>query len=314
MRALSRAEGEDAVVLSGSAHPALARAVAHAAGGPLGRARCERFPDGEISVDVEPQSVGGRDVLVVQPTSAPASDHLLELLLIADASRRAGARSISAVIPYFGYARQDRRKREGEPIAVHVVTQLLAVAKLSRVVSVDLHSDVVEAALDCPMEKVSAVGLLAQTLAERIAPSPEASIIVAPDLGAVKLAREYARLMALPLAVVHKVRTSGTEVSSERIAGDVRGRRAIIIDDMISTGGTIVEAVRAVQAEGATGEVLVAATHAVLAPGARERLRAGGVGQLVVTDTLAPSPAERWTTVVSVAPLLADAIRRRFSA
>ncbi len=311
MRALSR---EDAVVLSGSAHPALARAVAHAAGVPLGRARCERFPDGEILVDVEPQSVGGRDVLVVQPTSAPASDHLLELLLIADASRRAGARSISAVIPYFGYARQDRRKREGEPLAVHVVAQLLAVAKLSRVVSVDLHSDVVEAALDCPMEKVSAVGLLAQTLAERMAPSPEASIIVAPDLGAVKLAREYARLMALPLVVVHKVRTSGTEVSSERIAGDVRGRRAIIIDDMISTGGTIVEAVRAVQAEGATGEVVVAATHAVLVPGARERLRAGGVGQLVVTDTLAPSPAERWTTVVSVAPLLADAIRRRFSA
>jgi len=302
--------GSNVVVLRGSAHPQLAESLAEALGASLGRSRCERFPDGEIQVDVDPHSVDGRDVLLVQPTSAPASDHLLELLLLADACRRAGARSISAVIPYFGYARQDRRKRLGEPLAVRVVAQLLSAARFERIVSVDLHSDVTEAVLDVPMEKVSAVPLLARALAERGARWARCAVIVAPDLGAVKLAREYSRLLSLPTAVVHKVRTSGTDVTPELVAGDVRGRRPIIIDDMISTGGTILSASRAVQREGCEGEVVVAATHAVLVPGALERLREGGVRELLVTDTLAPPPADTWTTVVPVAPLLADAVRR----
>jgi ribose-phosphate pyrophosphokinase len=154
--------------------------------------------------------------------------------------------------------------------------------------------------------------LLAQAVTERTLRTTDGAVIVAPDLGAVKLAREYARLLAVPMAVVHKVRTSGTDVSIERVAGEVRGRRPVIIDDMISTGGTIVAAARAVQGEGCEGELVVAATHAVLVPGALERLRAGGVRQLVVTDTLAPAPAESWVTVVSVAPLLADVVRRMF--
>lgn len=298
-------------VIAGSAHPGLAERIARALAAPLVRSRCEHFPDGEMLVDVEPQSVDGRHVLVVQPTSAPASEHLLEILLFADACRRAGAASMSAVVPYFGYARQDRRKRSGEPIGVRVVAELLATARLEHIVSVDLHSDVTEACLDVPMEKVTAVPLLARALGEHVArAAPRQAVVVAPDLGAVKLAREYARLLSLPMAVVHKVRTSGTDVSVERIAGEVRGCRPIIVDDMISTGGTIVAAGRAAQEEGSEGDLVVAATHAVLVPGALERLRAGGVRELMVTDTLAPSPSEPWTTVVPVAELLADAVRR----
>jgi len=230
--------------------------------------------------------------------------------MLADACRRAGAASVSAVVPYFGYARQDRRKRPGEPIGVHVVAQLFATARLERIVSVDLHSDVTEAVLDVPMENTTAVPLLAQAIAERAARAGREAVIVAPDLGAVKLAREYARLLSLPVAVVHKIRTSGTDVSIERVAGDVRGRRAIIIDDMISTGGTIVSAARAVQQHGSEGELVVAATHAVLVPGALERLRAGGVRDLIVTDTIAPSTVDSSTMIVPVAQLLADAVRR----
>ena len=298
------------MVLAGSAHPALADGIARALEVPLGGSRCERFPDGEMQLDVDPASVEGRDVFVVQPTSAPASEHLLELLLVAAACRRAGAASLSALIPYFGYARQDRRKRPGEPIGVRVVAQLLATAGLERIVTVDPHSDVTEASLDVPMENVSAVPLLARTLVEQSSRYPGGAVIVAPDLGAAKLAREYARLLSLPVAVVHKVRISGSDVSIERVAGEVRGRRPIIVDDMISTGGTIVAAAGAVRAEGSDGDLIVAATHGVLVPGALDRLRAGGVRELLVTDTLAPSPSEPWTTVVPVAPLLADVVRR----
>ena len=310
MSSLESRSERPVAVLAGSAHPALAEGIARALEVPPGQSRCERFPDGEMQVDVEPGSVEGRDVIVVQPTSAPASEHLLELLLLADACRRAGAISISAVVPYFGYARQDRRKRPGEPIGVRVVAQLLATARLERIATVDPHSDVTEASLEVPMEKVTAVPLLARALVERTAHYAGGAVIVAPDLGAAKLAREYARLLSLPVAVVHKVRTSGTDVSIERVAGEVRGRRPIIVDDMISTGGTIVAAAAAVRAEGSDGDLIVAATHAVLVPGALDRLRAGGVRELIVTDTLAPSPSEPWTTVVPVAPLLADVVRR----
>ncbi len=303
----ARSETAAVVVLAGSAHPALAAAVARSLGAPLGSTRSERFPDGEMHVSVDEEAVERRDVLVVQPTSAPVGEHVLELLLLADACRRAGAKSVSAVVPYFGYARQDRRKRPGEPIGVRVVAEQLATARLERIVCVDLHSDVTEASIDVPVENASAVPLLAQALAEH---ARRDAVVVAPDLGAVKLAREYARLLELPMAAVHKVRTSGTEVATERVAGDVRGRRPIIIDDMISTGGTIVAAARAIHEHGSEDDVIVAATHAVLVPGAREKLRAGGVRRLVVTDTIAPSPSEPWITVVPVAQLLADVLRR----
>ncbi|HVJ90594.1 MAG TPA: ribose-phosphate pyrophosphokinase, partial [Labilithrix sp.] len=230
------------VVLAGSANPALAASLARELGLALGESTVERFPDGELHVEVAALGIRGMDVVMVQPTSNLASNHLLELLLMADACRRSGARSVSAVIPYFGYARQDRRKKDGEPIGIRVVAQILATARFERIITVDLHSDVTEAAIDVPVEHLSAVPLLANALEKQTGPD---SVVVAPDFGAVRLARQYAHLLRLPLAVVHKVRRSGTRVDIEGVAGDVQGLRPIFVDDMVATGATIVTAARA---------------------------------------------------------------------
>ncbi|MCW5832669.1 MAG: ribose-phosphate pyrophosphokinase [Labilithrix sp.] len=300
------------VVLTGSAHPVLGAEVARELGMPLGVCRTARFPDGEIQVEIDDLEVEGEDVAIVQPTPSGAAargDALLELLFIADACHRGGAASIFAVVPYFGYARQDARKLSGVPLGARVVTRLLGTAPFERVVTVDPHSDVLGACLDAPMVSLSAVPLLVEALDGELAERERDLVVVAPDVGAVRLAREYARRLRAPVAVAYKVRTSGAEVSIERIAGDVRGRRPIIVDDMITTGGTMVAAAGAVQAEGSLSDVTVAATHAVLTPGAMDRLREAGLRRVVVTDTLASSASEYGATVVSVARLLAASIR-----
>lgn len=321
------------VVLAGSANQALGASIARELGLTLGGCAIDRFPDGEIHVEIDARAVEGRDAFVVQPTSPEispgrradeitgrelrvasaadtprgASDHLLELLLIADACRRAGASTVSAVVPYFGYARQDRRKKSGEALGVRVVAQILSAARFERIVTVDLHSDVTEASLDVPIEHLTAVPLLAEALEEQVARD---SVVVAPDFGAVRLARQYSRLLGLPLAVVHKVRASGTHVDVERVAGEVRGLHPILVDDMIATGGTIAAAARALQAEGAERGVVVAATHAVLTSGAMDCLREAGLLRLVVTDTIALPSADPVISIVPVAPLLAACVRR----
>jgi ribose-phosphate pyrophosphokinase len=293
------------IILAGSAHPALAAAVARELEQPVGECRTTRFPDGEMHVEVG--DVEGADVFMVEPTSSPVNEHLVELLLIADACRRAGASSVSAVIPYFGYARQDRRKAPGEALAVRVAADILGAAQLKHVVAIDLHSAAVEVALGVPLTHLDATPLLAAELRRAGVRDP---VVVAPDLGAARRAREVASLVDAPFAIVHKVRRSGTEVSVDRVAGDVRGRTPILVDDMISTGATIAASARALRSEGSKPELVVAATHAVLAPGALERLEQAGMRHLIVTDTIAQSLAEDFATVVSVAPLLASGIRR----
>jgi ribose-phosphate pyrophosphokinase len=303
----SSATLSELVVLAGSANPALGARIARELGAALGGCTVERFPDGEIHVEVDARCVEGRYIVVVQPTSNIASDHLLELLLIADACRRSGAMSVSAIVPYFGYARQDRRKEPGEPLGVAVVAQILGTAQFETIVVVDLHSDVTEASLEVPVEHLTAVPLLAEALQRQ---TPREAVVVAPDVGAVRLAREYSRLLRLPLAVVHKVRRSDTHVDVELVAGDVRGLHPILVDDMIATGGTIVAAARALQAEGAQRTIAVAATHAVLTPGTMDRLRETGLHSLIVTDTIAQTLLEPSAYVISVAPLLAACVRR----
>lgn len=295
------------LVVAGSAHPALAEDLSRELECELATCLLQRFPDGEREVEVR-TSVRGQPVFVVQPLRHPVGEHLLELLLIADACRRAGARSVAAIVPYTGYARQDRVTKEGRPLGAKVIADLLGTGGLSQVIAVDLHSPVIASCVDAPVTHLTAVPALVEALRPAVR---EGSVVVAPDLGAVKLADTYARLLGLPLAVVCKVRESPREVSARRVAGDVRGKRPLVVDDMISTGSTVEAAVGALVDHGSSREVLVAATHGLFVGGAMGRLSRPELGRIVVTDSLppAPSPPER-LQVVRLAPLLAEAVRR----
>jgi ribose-phosphate pyrophosphokinase len=295
------------LVASGSAHPALAEAVAR-------ELECERvscllqtFPDGELEVELQ-TSVRGQPVFVVQPLGRPVGEHVLELLLLADACRRAGAGSVAAIVPYMGFARQDRVTREGRPLGAKVVADLLGTGGFSQVIAVDLHSPVIASCVDAPVTNLTAVPALAAALRPMV---HEDSVVVAPDLGAVKLADAYARLLGLPLAVVDKVRASPREVAARKVAGDVRGRRPLVVDDMISTGATVDAAVGALVDHGARPEVLVAATHGLFVGAATERLDRPEVVRVFATDGLPPAPRPpARLEVVGLAPLLAEAVRR----
>ena len=294
-------------LLAGSANPRLGAAIAVALQAPLGETTLERFPDGECHVAVR-HPVRGQDVYVIQSTGPPVDEQLVELLLLVDACRRAGAGRVTTVIPYFGYARQDRRRVAGEAIAARVVADLIGAVRADRVLVVDPHTAGLEALAGIPLDAVSAVPLLAAALTPLL---PVDAVVVAPDLGAVKLAERYAALLGLPTAIVRKHRLSGTEVRAEEVVGDVEGHAPVIVDDMISTGGTICEAMRALVERGARRSLLVAATHGLFVGGAAQRLRELPFEHLVVTDTVPliagfPVPVH----VASIEQLIADAIRR----
>jgi ribose-phosphate pyrophosphokinase len=292
-------------LVAGTASAVLAEAVATVL-------RCERacsdlvrFPDGELRPTVA--GVRGDDVYVLQSTGPPVSENVVELLLLLDACRRAGADRVTAVVPYFGYARQDRRGRSGEAVGARVISDALVGAGAQRLVVVDPHTTALEATCSVPVEMLTAVPVLARAVSGDL---PEDAVVVAPDLGAAKLAERYAVLVARPVAVVRKTRLTGASVRAEEVVGDVEGRSALIVDDMISTGSTIETAARALRGRGATGDVVVAATHGLLVPPAAERL-AAAARRTVVTDSLPatgrPGPP---VEVASIAPRLADAIRR----
>jgi ribose-phosphate pyrophosphokinase len=297
----------DFAVFSGSAHPALAEAVATALGVAQGKREIERFPDGECQVRIL-QSVRGYDLYLIQPTGPPVEANLLELLLLADACRRAGARRLTAVIPYFGYARQDRRTSGSEPVAARLVADLIEAGRLDRVVSIDLHNASLEGFFSLPLEHLTAVPPLAEALGRLTLAGK--GVVVAPDVGAAKLADRYGRLLDMPVAIVHKTRISGREVATRGVTGDVEGRQPLIVDDMISTGGTIEAAAKALAAAGSLPVTAVAVTHGLFVGDAGQRLAALGARRFLMTDSVAPPaglslPVE----VVSVAPLLARAIQ-----
>ncbi|MEU8515069.1 ribose-phosphate pyrophosphokinase [Kitasatospora sp. NPDC048722] len=291
-------------ILSGTAHPALGDAVSEALGTEPVECEVERFPDGELQPVIG--HVRGEDVYVVQPTGPKVNGHLVELLLLLDACRRADAARITAVVPYFGYARQDRRTRAGQSVGARVALDALTAAGANRLVVVDPHNPALEAMSTIPVETLTAVPLLAHTLAEH---APEAAVLVSPDLGAVKLAERYGALLGRPVAVVHKTRLSGSDVQAEELIGDVADRPAVIVDDMISTGGTIEAAVQVLLAQGATQDITVAATHPLLVQQAPDRLARLPINLLLVTNTVPPGRVRTLPhRVRSVAPLLAEAI------
>ena len=294
------------VLLSGLANPALAASVARAFGIPLGTCLNRQFPDGERHIELY-DSVRGDDVFLVQPTSPPVADHFVELLLLADACRRAGAGRLTAVMPYYGYARHDRRATGREPIGARLLADVLATAGIDRVVAVDLHTPATEAFFSVPVEHVSAVDLLAHGLG----PIPDNAVIVAPDLGAVRLAERYSSLLARQMATILKTRLGPESVEVRQLVGDVRGKTPIIVDDMISTGHTVAAAVRALLAAGCEPDITVVVSHGLFV-GAIDRVLAGSpIGQIVTTDTVPPrADLPLPVKVVSVAPLIVDVIGR----
>lgn len=293
-------------LIAGTAHPALAASMAATLGIDLVPVSYERFPDGEQHVALR-RSVRGEDVYIVQPMSSPVDERLMELLLLADAARRAGAGRVTAVAPYLGYARQDRRKAAGEPISARVVGGLLQSVGVDRLVTIEPHSATLEAMYPIPVLMLTAVPALAEALRASI---PSDAVVVSPDLGAVRLAERYGAALGLPVAVVRKQRLSGSEVRVQAVAGEVAGRHALIVDDMITTGGTIEAAVSALIQARAIPPFLVAATHAVLVGPAEGRLGAPEIGHVWVTDTLQPRFARLSARVVEIGPLLTETVRR----
>ena len=294
------------MIFSGNANPALAAAIAAQLDTDLAAITVTTFRDGESQVIVH-DDVHASDLFVIQPTSPPVNHNLVELLLLIDAFRRSGAERCTAVIPYFGYSRQEKRTTPQEPISAKLVANLLTVAGADHVITMDLPVGAIEGFFDLPIEHLHAAPVLAQAFAGI---DPLEAVIVAPDLGAVKRAETFQRLVApaAPLAVVFKERPRPDEVEVADLVGEVRGRRAILVDDIISTGATLIGAAEMVLARGATS-VAACATHAVFAPGAVEALEASPLQRVVVTDTIPVEPRGR-LEVVSVAPLFAQAIKR----
>ena len=294
------------LVAAGSGLPLAAR-IAATLGIGCATAEVERFADGELRPHV--REVRGADVYVVAPTGPPVSDNLVELLLLIDACRRAGARRVTAVVPYLCYARQDRRDAAGDAVGAKVVADIIAAAGAGRLVVVDPHTTAVEAMFAIGVEMLTAVPVLASALeSELLRDDP---VVVAPDLGAVKRAERVAALLHTSVAVVRKTRVSGSDVVAEEIIGDIAGRIPIIVDDMISTGGTIEAAARSLIVHGARPDVAVAATHGLFVGPAATRLSTAGLRRLVVTDsTPLPEGLALPIEVRSIAGLLADAIGR----
>ncbi len=292
-----------AAILAGPASRQLGARVCEELGVRAVAYESERFPDGEAQVELG-ESVRGRDVFLIQATSPPADVHLIEFLLLADACHRDGAERLTGIIPYLGYARQDRRMGR-RSLGARVAADVIATSGVDRLVLVNVHTPAIEGFFTCPIDHLTAVPMLARAIAPR-----DNSVVVAPDLGAVKLAREYGRLLKLPTAIVHKTRLGGASVEASAIIGDVRGRAPIVIDDILSTGATIEAAVAALRAAGAVDPVEVVVTHALLVGRAREVLPTLRLGSITSGDTVAiDPPADLPFRTVTVAPLLAEAIR-----
>jgi ribose-phosphate pyrophosphokinase len=296
-------------VFTGNSNRPLAAEVCRALEVPLGRAEVRRFSDGEVMVEIA-ENVRGGDVFVLQSTCTPVNDHLMELLLMLDAFRRASAKRITAVIPYYGYSRQDRKVSPRVPISAKLVADLITAAGASRVLTVDLHAGQIQGFFDIPVDNLFATPVLLKEMQEQLRNGPVA--VVSPDPGGVERARAFAKRLDATLAIIDKRRARANEVAEMRVVGDVEGQTAVIVDDIVDTAGTLATAAAALREAGAIG-VVACCTHPVLSGPAIERISESTLTSLVVTDTIPLRPAGQACEkikVLSVARLLAEAIRR----
>lgn len=296
-------------IFTGTAHPALAKEIADYIGIPLGKAMCGRFNNGEIQVMIN-ESVRGKDVFIIQPTGAPVNDNLMEMLIMVDALKRASAHHITVVVPYYGYARQDRKTRGREPITSKLVADLMSKAGVTRVVTMDLHAGQIQGFFDVPVDHLASASLLADYVRGK---HLDDLTIVSPDLGGVTRARDLADRVGAPIAILEKRRPEPGVAKVMNIIGAVEGRNCVIVDDMVDTAGSLCEGAKALEEAGAKS-VYAAVCHPVLTDPATERIRNSNIKELIVTNSL-PIPPEKMQpklTVLSVAPLLGEAIMRIF--
>lgn len=288
-----------------SANKPLAESISKSAGIPLSKVEVIRFKDGEITVNIE-ESVRGNHVFVVQPTSQPANDHLMEVLVLTDALRRASAASITIIMPYFGYSRQDRKAKSRQPITAKLVANLLTVAGVDRVVSIDLHAAQIQGFFDIPIDNFPAAPTLASYFKRK---RLKDVVVVSPDHGGVTRARAFASFFNAPLAIIDKRRPEPNKAEVMNIIGDVDGATCIMIDDIIDTGGTLIAGANALNKAGAK-KIVAAATHAVFTSDAPDRLEESVIDEVVITDTIYLDPSKERSKIkqLSIGALLGEAI------
>jgi ribose-phosphate pyrophosphokinase len=297
----------DLKLFTGNANRPLAEEIARTLDVPLGDAEVTRFSDGEVFVQVN-ENVRGTDVFVVQPTCPPVNDTLMELLIMIDAFKRASAHRITAVLPYYGYARQDRKVQPRVPITAKLVADLLEAAGVDRILALDLHAGQIQGFFNIPVDHLLAAPVIVDYLGKK---DLEDAVIVSPDAGGVERARVVAKRLKARLAIIDKRREGANVAVAMHVIGDVKGRDVVVIDDMVDTAGTLLQAVSALEREGAR-RILAAGTHAVLSGPAIDRIRLSTLEEVVVTNSIPVSEDKRQArvTVLTVAPLLGEAVRR----
>ena len=307
------AHGKDIKIFSGNSNPELAKAICAKLGLPLGSSETKTFSDGESSVSIY-ETVRGSDVFVIQSTCMPVNDNLMDLLIMIDALKRASAGRITAVIPYFGYARQDRKTKPRDPISAKLVANLITRAGADRVLTMDLHANQIQGFFDIPVDNLLGAPLFVDYFHEKFADVHDETIIVSPDVGSVARVRAFAQKMDMPRAIVDKRRQKANSSEVMNIIGDVRDKHVILLDDMVDTGGSLCNAAKALMDKGAK-EVYACATHGVLSGPAIERIKESPIKELVLLDTIEIPEEKRIDkiTVLSTAHVFAEAIERIYA-
>ena len=291
-------------VLSGAAHPTLANAICQHLGLPPCAQTLNTFPDGETFVQIH-ENIRGRDVYIVQPTCPPTNQNLMELLIMVDAVRRASADRITAVLPFFGYARQDRKDRPRVPITAKLVANLMVAAGVNRVLTMDLHAGQIQGFFDIPVDHLYAAPILVKAVKERVG---DDLVVVSPDVGGIKMTHAFAKAFNAPMAIVAKNRVSAEEVQALSVIGDVDGRNVLLVDDLTETAGTLTAAAGLLQKHGAKN-IYAAVSHGVLGEKGRERLKNSPIIELFATNSVPQAHGDKVTTL-DISPLLSEAIKR----
>ncbi|MCH5298937.1 MAG: ribose-phosphate pyrophosphokinase [Ruminococcus sp.] len=306
--------GKDIKIFTGSSNVEVAQGIAGCLGLPLGKSTCQKFSDGEISVSIN-ESVRGSECFIVQSTCTPVNDNLMEMLIMIDAMKRASAARITAVMPYFGYARQDRKAKPRDPISSKLCADIITAAGADRLLTMDLHANQIQGFFNIPVDHLRGAGILADHMKQKVGDNADEYVVVSPDLGSVTRARNFASKIGTSLAIIDKRRPKANVSEVMNVIGDVKGKKVIILDDMIDTAGTLCNGAKAIMEIGGATEVYACATHAVLSGPAIERIQNSVIKELVLLDTVPLTEEKKIDkfTVLPTAPVFAEAIARIYN-